>query len=275
MFSRFAMNVSRLSPTAATGEVSVASRAWLFARNGVWMFHHVLAEVRRAARGVVRRGDGRLAEVLPVQVGLRHTERVVDQHHLIVLRHEGDGRRLVLRGDLIEGLRGAGPPPVDRSGASNGVQPIVGSRKESSSRLSLPLTIGRAGQGGLVGRVVLRGLAVGGQQVCRGHVVAGVLVNHIEVARGQARLARLRGEPVAGWRACRPPWPGPRPEELGAVAERHLPEDGPAEPVHAAALAQRVRRGAHLSEVRAVEAEVDGDNRVAGAASARPGRPRG
>src|SRR5580692_3908506 len=37
MFSRLAMNVSRLFPTASTGDVPVASSAWLLARNAVWM----------------------------------------------------------------------------------------------------------------------------------------------------------------------------------------------------------------------------------------------
>ena len=38
MLSRLAMKVSRFSPTAGTGVARVASRAWLAARNGVWMF---------------------------------------------------------------------------------------------------------------------------------------------------------------------------------------------------------------------------------------------
>ena len=37
MLSRFAMKVSKLVAYPATGDAPVASRAWLAARNGVWM----------------------------------------------------------------------------------------------------------------------------------------------------------------------------------------------------------------------------------------------
>ena len=139
----------------------------------------------------------------------------------------------------------------------------------------------------LVGRVVLRGPA--GGRVEQVAVVTLSLGSWSTMSKlravGQAR--RVPSAPAG--RDHVPRDPGGRDvqpsgalqgegglEEGGTVAERHLAEGRARFAVGAAALAERVRRRADLEQDLAVEPDVDGDDRVAWAASAPPApRPAG
>ena len=205
----------------------MASRAWLAGQERGLPVDHVLAVVRRAVRAIERR-DRRLADLGPVQIGLRHAEHVVDQDHLVVLRHQGDRVPLAAgRRQFVQGLRSARRARVgqvrllERRAADGRVQERIQQRVVTA-------VVDRRGPGQrrLVGRVVLRGLPVGGEQVLRGHVVTLVLVDHGEAARRGAGLPGL-GRETRG-RDLQPAFPRGAergPEEAGPVAERHLPED--------------------------------------------------
>ena len=160
---------------------------------------HVLAEHGRAAGDIVGRRDQRLAHLGSVQVSLRHAEGVVDQRHLVVLRDQGDRRRWFLAED--SSFRACEVPGVaawDRSGASNGVQPSVGSRNSSSSALSLPLMPWSRRPGAVLAALNCAVWPFGGHQVDRGDVVTRILVDHVEVAGGRAGQRR-------SWVTCRRP----------------------------------------------------------------------
>src|SRR5262249_33892062 len=145
MFSRLAMNVSRLFPTVGTGDVPVASRAWLLARNGVWMltmFWQNIAGLLVLSLNDETSGWPTSARYRSVFCRLK-VLLTSDISSFSGTRATG-ARWFLAEDSSFRACEVPGVPCWDRSGASNGVQPSVGSRNASSSSLSLPLLTGVA-----------------------------------------------------------------------------------------------------------------------------------
>ena len=192
----------------------------------------------RAAAHLGPAVDQGLPDLGPVEVGLGRVDVAADVgDHPVVLRDQGRGRSLVPGGEqLVERLGRAHYAVVpqvrglQRGAAERRVEEVVDEAVVAAVDQHLGIR-----HAGLVGRGGLRGPAGGRvEQVGRCHVVARVLVNHVEAAHGRAGPARPQ---LAAGRGHLPGDPGGRDdqppgafqgegglEELRAVAERHLPE---------------------------------------------------
>ena len=154
--------------------------------------------------------DRRLAQLLPVEVGLGRVERAAGAaHHLVVLRHQGRDLRLVRARQYLVQRLGTGRLVVvgqvgrlERGAPEDRVEELVEQAVVTGAEQQR-----RPGHVARVRRGVLRGLAGERvEQVLGGHVVGRRLVGrHLEVPRDRARPARAdvaagRDDPVGGAR---------------------------------------------------------------------------
>src|SRR5580692_10280994 len=140
MSSRFAMKVSRLLPTDGTGDCPVASSASLPLRNRVWMlimFWQNFAGLSAALFPGETSGWPTMDRYRSVFVALK---ALLTSTIGSFSGTSATGAAWLLAADSSSRACDVpGAPPRDRSGAAKGLQPSTGSRKSSSSALSLPL----------------------------------------------------------------------------------------------------------------------------------------
>ena len=239
--SRAARNVNRLLPTAGSA-AGAAVNAACQAPAGDLRVHHARA-VRRGVLGEVRPPwQQRLVESGPVEVGLGAAEHTVDLGHRVVGWDERDRRLLAGRRlQFVEGLRRAVRTGIRQVGRRERNAPECRVHERVEQTVVTSVADGCApGERGGVGGVVLCGLPAGRQQVRRGHVVALILVDHGEAARGRAGIAVTRGANRRDRQRARRDRRVRRPEEGRTVAVGDLPEDRAVQAIDAAALAEGV-----------------------------------